>query len=151
MAKLFLMVGFPGSGKSTYLKNHCKENDVIVSRDAIRFSIVSDGEEYFSKEKEVFKEYCRQINENLAAGYNVFADATHLNAASRRKVLDKVKGYDMVGAIVMNTSLTEALRRNDNRTGREFVPRSVIRRMAAQFEFPDITENFDVVYEIEGE
>ena len=151
MAKLFLTVGLPGSGKSTYLKNHCKENDVIVSRDAIRFSMVAEGEEYFSKEKEVFKEYCRQINENLAAGYNVFADATHLNAASRRKVLDKVKGYDMVGAIVMNTSLTEALRRNDNRTGREFVPRSVIRRMAAQFEFPDITENFDVVYEIKGE
>ena len=151
MAKLFLTVGLPGSGKSTYLKNHCKENDVIVSRDAIRFSMVAEGEEYFSKEKKVFKEYCRQINENLAAGYNVFADATHLNAASRRKVLDKVKGYDMVGAIVMNTSLTEALRRNDNRTGREFVPHSVIRRMAAQFEFPDVTENFDVVYEIEGE
>lgn len=151
MAKLFLTVGLPGSGKSTYLKNHCKENDVIVSRDAIRFSMVAEGEEYFSKEKEVFKEYCRQINENLAAGYNVFADATHLNAASRRKVFDKVKGYDMVGAIVMNTSLTEALRRNDNRTGREFVPHSVIRRMAAQFEFPDVTENFDVVYEIEGE
>ena len=151
MAKLFLTVGLPGSGKSTYLKNHCKKNDIIVSRDAIRFSMVAEGEEYFSKEKEVFKEYCRQINKNLAAGYNVFADATHLNAASRRKVLDKVKGYDMVGAIVMNTSLTEALRRNDNRTGRKFVPRSVIRRMAAQFEFPDITENFDVVYEIEGE
>lgn len=51
----------------------------------------------------------------------------------------------------MNTSLTEALRRNDNRTGREFVPRGVIRRMAAQFEFPDITENFDVVCEVKGE
>ena len=148
MAKLFLMVGVPGSGKSTWLKNHCKENDVIVSRDAIRFSMVAEGEEYFSKEKEVFKEYCRQISENLAAGHNVFADATHLNAASRKKVLDNVTGYDMVGAIVMNTSLTEALRRNDNRMGREFVPRSIIKRMAVQFDFPDITENFDIIYEV---
>ena len=151
MAKLFLTVGLPGSGKSTYLKNHCKENDVIVSRDAVRFSMVAEGEEYFSKEKEVFAKFAATINTNLKLGYDVFADATHLNAASRRKVLDKVKGYDMVGAIVMNTSLTEALRRNDNRTGREFVPHSVIRRMAAQFEFPDITENFDAVYEIKGE
>ena len=151
MANLFLMVGFPASGKSTFLKKNCKENDIIVSRDAIRFSMVAEGEEYFSREKEVFKEQCKQINDNLAAGYNVFADATHLNAASRRKVLDKVKGYDRVCAIVMNTSLTEALRRNDNRTGREFVPQSVIRRMAAQFEFPDVMENFDVVYELKGE
>lgn len=148
MGKLFLMVGFPGSGKSTWLKNHCKENDIIVSRDTIRFSMVKENEEYFSKEKEVFKEYCKQINENLAAGHNVFADATHLNVASRKKVLDNVTGYDSVHAIVMDTSLTEAIKRNDNRTGREFVPRSAIRRMAAQFEFPDITENFDTVYEV---
>lgn len=151
MSKLFLMCGFPGSGKSTYLKNHCGDNDVIVSRDAIRFSMVAEDEEYFAKEKEVFAEFCKQISENLAVGYNVFADATHLNAASRKKVIDNVTGYDMIGAIVIDTSLTEALKRNSNRTGREFVPPSVIRRMAAQFEFPDITENFDVVYEVKGE
>ena len=151
MSKLYLMVGFPGSGKSTWLKNHRRENDVIVSRDAIRFSMVAEDEEYFSKEKAVFSEFCRQISENLAAGHNVFADATHLTAASRKKLIDNVTGYDSVHAIVMNTSLTEAIKRNDNRTGREFVPRSVIRRMACQFEFPDITENFDNVYEIKGE
>lgn len=151
MSKLFLMCGIPGSGKSTWLQKNCGENDVIVSRDAIRFSMLKDDEKYFAKENEVFAEFCKQISENLAAGHNVFADATHLNANSRKKVLDNVTGYDMVGAIAMDTSLTEALKRNNNRKGRERVPRGVIKRMATQFEFPDKTENFDVIDKIKGE
>lgn len=151
MSKLFLMCGIPGSGKSTWLQKNCGENDIIVSRDAIRFSMLKDDEEYFAKENEVFVEFCKQISENLAAGHNVFADATHLNANSRKKVLDNVTGYDFIGAIVMNTPLNECIRRNDNRTGRAFVPHSVIRRMSCQFDYPDITENFDIVLEVQEE
>ena len=52
MRNLFVMVGVPGSGKSTFLKENFegKGNVKIVSRDAIRFSFVKPDEPYFSKE-----------------------------------------------------------------------------------------------------
>ena len=46
------MVGAPGAGKSTFIKNNkdklCGSVN-IVSRDEIRFSLLKDGDEYFSK------------------------------------------------------------------------------------------------------
>ena len=38
--RLILMVGCPGSGKSTWLKNNKQEDAVVVSRDEIRFKIL---------------------------------------------------------------------------------------------------------------
>ena len=57
MNKLYLMVGIPGSGKSTFIANTKEVRTLIVSRDAIRFSMVSEGESYFKKEKEVFNTF----------------------------------------------------------------------------------------------
>ena len=65
MSKLILMCGVPGSGKSTYLKVHepwFNESHVIVSRDEIRFSLLQEGEEYFSHEKEVWNIFVNKIS-----------------------------------------------------------------------------------------
>lgn len=142
MSNLYIMVGVPGSGKSTWAKAH-KGNMTYVSRDEIRFSMVAEDEEYFAKETVVFTEYCRRINEALSKGENVLADATHLNRVSRRKLLNNIKGYEELHAIVMMTDCAESISRNENRVGtRAFVPHSVIRRMANQFEMPEISEGF---------
>lgn len=146
MSKLYVMVGVPGSGKSTWAKTHCQEPDVVVSRDEVRFSMVAENEEYFSKENAVFKEFCKQITDNLNAGVNVFADATHINAASRRKLLSNVSGYDEVQAIVIATPYLQTFEQNENRAGtRAFVPRSVIRRMMNQLDFPTFEEGFSQI------
>ena len=53
MKKLYVMCGGPGSGKSTWIKKNLptfKGYTKVVSRDEIRFSLVKEGEEYFSKE-----------------------------------------------------------------------------------------------------
>lgn len=42
----------------------CRD-DLYISRDEIRYSMISDKDEYFSKEKEVFNEYVKQIDEAL--------------------------------------------------------------------------------------
>ena len=60
MGKLILMSGVPGSGKSWWCKNklpELEENVLYISRDEIRFSMLNDGEEYFSKEKAYFFKY----------------------------------------------------------------------------------------------
>ena len=60
--KLYLMMGCPGSGKSTYLKTRFSQRPLaVISRDEIRFSMVKENEEYFSRENEVYAEFIRQI------------------------------------------------------------------------------------------
>ena len=59
---LIMLCGCPGSGKSTWTQQY-KENKkvVIISRDEIRFRLVSEKEEYFSKETQVFNIFISEI------------------------------------------------------------------------------------------
>lgn len=52
MATLYVICGIPGSGKSTWIKNHTS-SEILVSRDAIRFDMVKEDEPYFSDRKSV--------------------------------------------------------------------------------------------------
>ena len=152
MNTLHILMGTPGSGKSTWIQNHLDKHTVWISRDDVRFSMVAENEEYFSKEKQVFKEFVRRIDNALENGYDVFADATHLNKASRNKLLRAVNPQLAlnVDVIWIKTSLDECLKRNDNRIGtRSFVPKSVIRRMFFQIERPEFEEGFNTIYIVE--
>jgi predicted kinase len=155
--KLYVLVGVPGSGKSTWIANHqaaFKHPYKVVSRDKIRFSLLKENEDYFSKEKETYNQYIKEIKENLNDGYDVFADATHLNRGSRTKLLralrESLKDIT-VEAIVINVSLKTALKQNNLRTGRELVPEDAIRRMYNQFSIPSFDEGFDKIWVYQNE
>lgn len=45
MSTLYLMCGDAGCGKSTWIKNHIDENDVHISRDVIRYSMLEPNDE----------------------------------------------------------------------------------------------------------
>ena len=53
MPTLYVMSGMPGSGKTHYCKEH-KNDGIHVSRDAIRFALLEDGDNYFAHENEVY-------------------------------------------------------------------------------------------------
>lgn len=133
-----MLAGIPGSGKSTWLRTHLGDGDAYVSRDEVRFSIISDDEDYFAHETEVFDKFVAEIEENLNKGLRVFADATHINWASRRKLLERIHDKDNIDidVYVFKTPLETCLERNEQRTGRAVVPRSVIRRMGGQMTHP---------------
>lgn len=144
MADLYLMCGVPGAGKSTFLKNHIKENNTkVISRDKIRFSIVKPNEEYFSHEGEVLEIFWKQINEALAAGKDTFVDQTSLTPGARKWLLQHVEGYKHANLIWIDENLETCLKRNEMRRGtRAYVPRDVIRRMYNQFIEPSLDEGF---------
>lgn len=135
---LVILSGIPGSGKSTWLRAHLGDGDVYVSRDEVRFSTIDDNEDYFSHETEVFDKFVAEIEENLNKGLRVFADATHINWASRRKLLERIHDKENIDidVYVFKTPLETCLERNDQRTGRAYVPKSVVRRMGAQLTHP---------------
>jgi predicted kinase len=131
--KVWLLCGIPASGKSSWV---AKQNGYCVSRDTVRFSMVNEDEEYFSKEDAVFKEFIRQINESIATNENTYIDATHINERSRNKVLNQLNLKDVdIYAVNFLTSLETCLERNSKREGRTTVPESVIQNMNKSF-FP---------------
>ena len=148
MADLYLMCGIPGAGKSTFLKNRVeKETSVIVSRDAIRFSIVKPEEAYFSHEAEVLTIFWEQINKALAANKNVFVDQTSLTPKSRKWLLQHVKGYNYASVIWIDESLETCLERNEKRKEtRTYVPPIVIHNMYRQFIPPSLHEGFNYIF-----
>ena len=155
---LFVLVGVSGSGKSTLAKKIVEElgaSAKIISRDEIRFSMVAEDEEYFSKENEVFKEFIHQIKESLNTNQNTIVDATHLNCGSRTKLLRAI-GADLEGAavyaVVVLNDLEIILKQNRERKGRAYVPESVIKNMYATFEAPTLEEGFkEIMFYKNGE
>ena len=148
MAKLYLICGAPGSGKSTFLKNHInKKSEVIISRDEVRFSLLNPDEDYFSHEDETLNIFWSRINEALKQGFTVFADQTSLTPKARKYLMDHVSGYDEVNAIWMDETLETCLERNEKRTSpRTKVPRGIVRRMYYSFVKPSYYEGFTHIY-----
>lgn len=145
--RLFMMVGAPGTGKSTFVLNNMKEDFIYISRDEIRYSFLEEGDDYFAKERKVFNEFILRINEAIMwDDYpNIIIDATHLTKASRAKVLKRLATVDEIRAMVMTTPLEVALERNAKREGRTRVPDDVIKSMYNSFELPTKEEGFDSI------
>ena len=139
---LYIMVGAAGSGKTYFAKNHLMKNDenlYYVSRDEVRYSMITDEDKYFSKENKVFQMFINKIKYYLDsktfACSGVIADATHLNWPSRRKLLNALGilngAYPNLEIIpvVVRPELDVALERNNQREGRTRVPKDVVIRM----------------------
>lgn len=134
----YLMVGIPGSGKSTYCKN-CLGLSTIVSTDAIRGELYGN-EEIQGDGKIVFQIAHKRIEEYLKCGSDVAFDATNIRKKHRKDILNKLPAGTNAVAVYMDTPLGECLKRNQARERK--VPDHVIRRMSANIEPPMTDEGF---------
>ncbi len=147
-AHLYVLVGAPGSGKSTWARNKIetlftKAEYVYVSRDSIRFNLVKENEDYFSKEKDVFNEMIRQVVKGLREELNVFVDATHLNHASRERLINSINQYYthyVITFVFFDVCLAVCLKRNRERSGRERVPEEQVVQMFDRMIPPAVEE-----------
>ena len=146
---LYILCGPAGCGKTTwafnYMDEHEDEDIRYVSRDEIRFLLLKEGENYFSHEKEAFHKFVTTLAQTLVDGFDVIADATHLNEFSRYKLTRAIdqytKNYNIV-YIVFYTKMNVSMERNAQRTGRERVPDNIMRQMYENFQVPTQTEDF---------
>lgn len=94
---IYILVGIPCSGKSTWLKRVKKEYDAIVSRDAIRLHIY--GKDYkptTDKEEYITFLYNDALNFYLTSVVNVttiYLDNTHCKEKYINEILNKYKDY----------------------------------------------------------
>ena len=155
MTVLYLMCGVPGCGKSTWINKNKIDSDIVISRDVVRFSLVKENEDYFSKENLVFNTFIDQINEAIDNhASTIYVDATHINETSRNKVLDRLHLSDKVKVIpvFIKEKLETCLHRNSLREGRANVPEKAIIRMYNSLHAPNFNEkhyyaNIITVYE----
>lgn len=158
LKRVWLTCGIPGSGKSTVLSKRIAaaepETAVIISRDMIRFSLLGDSDDYFSKEDEVWDLFVRAAQAAINDPFinDIYIDATHLNAKSRSKVLNALDLQTAeTGCLVFDVPLVTCFERNDQRSGRAFVPRSAIRRMSYTFAHPTLDEGFSIIEFIDAD
>lgn len=153
--KLYLMCGPAGSGKTTWVREHATPGiSAHISRDRIRFKMVKEDEYYFSREKEVYMEFTRQIMKAITCEWvdEVYVDATHLTKKSREKLVREIdnvcRPFDII-VVAIKPSVEQCLAQNAQRSGRECVPEKVIMNMYSSFEDPwdDDLDYEEVIYE----
>lgn len=139
MKILSLTAGVPGSGKSTWIKEN-KPDAIIISRDAIRFSLLKDDDDYFAREDEVLKIFYSTIQEAIDANDDkeVIVDATHLNQKSRDGLFNNLNlnNVDWYRIYYFNVDIKTCIERNNQRSGRALVPENVIKRMSYGLKYP---------------
>lgn len=142
--QIYVLCGIPGSGKSTFAEKHLREKP-IVSRDAIRFNMIDDEEEYFSHETEVFTTFINSIVGACKSFECCVVDATHISKASRRKLFraldEQIKDRYDTTVVYFNVPLGTCLKRNKLRDGRALVPEQAIYSMHNSLTEPEYNEH----------
>ena len=148
MNTLYITVGLPGSGKSTYVKNFIKDKDIeYLSSDSLR-AVYGKSEEDQTVTPLVFGHIKRKVDEFLKDGKNVLVDATSVNRKERSDYINTAKKYGAkVVAIVFKMDRQGLIDRNKKRgeQGGRVVPDWVIDKMLAKFEEPSYSEGIDVM------
>lgn len=145
---LVMMIGLPGSGKSTEaeaIQRRRREMDFqIHSSDALRAELYGD-ESTQGDNNALFEELHRRIFADLNAGKNVIYDATNLN---KKRRVQFIREAWMTGAICMAAlcilPYEICLERNAKRE--RVVPIEAMEKMYRSFQPPHIDEGFDEIY-----
>jgi predicted kinase len=123
----YVMIGAPGSGKSTQAAKLAEiENAVVISGDDIRAELYGSADIQGN-----WAEIHDRIEEMVdqAGGKPVILDGTHYRASYRKEAVALLKsyGYSEIEAVVVNPTVETCLKRNASRARK--VPEHVIRIM----------------------
>jgi predicted kinase len=158
MSNVFVLIGIPASGKTTWLWEQklnptfpvLKEVDFTsmwtVSSDQLRYVLAGDESDQ-SKNQIVWREFYKAVKTAVSFDHDVITDSTSAKASDRKKLIafSREHGAQRVHGIFFNTSLEICKERNLLRP--RVVPEYVIERMFAQIEAdpPRISDGFDTL------
>lgn len=132
MLELVIFVGLPGSGKSTYFREHYAATHVHVSKDLMPNVRARDERQR------------KEIETALAAGRSVVVDNTNPSRELRAPLiaLGRRHGAKIVG-LFFDLDARACIMRNREREGRARVPEVAIFTTRKKLQAPEIDEGFD--------
>lgn len=136
--EMILFVGLPGSGKSTYYKNHFFNSHLRISNDLLKTR----------NRTEKLLAFCRETDMSFVI------DNTCTTKAVRKRFLDFCSTLKIPihkKCIYFDSPIDVCIKRNQSRIGKEKVPEIAIFGKAKEFEIPEISEGFDELIIIKGE
>lgn len=145
MKRLVLLCGVAGSGKSTYIKNHCPYKGAYILECDIFRKKVTGSYKIMPKDpyKEVYdvviaraKELCEE-NDDV----DVVIDSTFITKERREYFVKRLPGFDSYELFILHTNDPKInLKKNKMRIKEKRVPDDVIIKMWNSYEAPDEEE-----------
>jgi predicted kinase len=151
MPKSYQLIGVPGAGKSTWIKNQDWAVDIpVVSTDNF---VEAYAKEQGKTYNEVFKDYMPtavklMANQALicqANGLDVIWDQTSTTVTSRRKKFNTLPKYEHIAVVFRTPDRNELDVRLSGRPGKH-IPKAVIDSMIAGWEEPTEEEGFKEIW-----
>jgi predicted kinase len=150
MPKLYVLVGVPGSGKSSWVARQswasqcsCVSTDAHVEAEAARQSKTYN---------EVFTDYMPHAVRLMAdhvklardTGMDIIWDQTSTTVKSRKKKFNMLPQYHKIAVVFRTPDRKELDQRLGGRIGKN-IPKRVVDSMIAGWEEPTVQEGFDEV------
>ena len=141
---LILLVGIPGSGKSTYAKNYIQKstNVIHLSSDEIRKEIYGD-ESVQGNPSEVFLLMQKRAIDALNNGYDVIYDATNITRKDRASIIGVCPKFVKIECHIIWAPIETCIERDIERE--RTVGKEVIDRMLKRFQAPYYDEGIDEI------
>ncbi len=131
---MVLLIGIPGSGKSTFFEKKLAADHVRVNLDTLK-----------TRNREA-----HLIDTCFEEGNSFCVDNTNLTRAERAKYIAKAKAcrWRVIGYF-MQSVVKDCIARNELRTGNTRLPAKAVAAMSNRMELPSRDEGFDELYFVE--
>jgi len=142
-----VMCALPGSGKDTYIRRYLKDIPMVSIDELRRERKVKRGDK--KAEGHVYQEIKEMCKVHMRARQDFVFNATNITKDMRGKAIKEFEDYGAkVIVIYIEVPYKELLLQNKNR---EYsVPEDAVNSMIGALEMPDVTECYNVTYDIKN-
>jgi predicted kinase len=154
MSKVYVMVGVPGSGKSTWIANQLWVKDcVIVSTDDYVERFARRMGKTYSEVFDTVMKRCvrlmmRRVEWARDQDKDIIWDQTSTSVVSRMRKFSALPDYEHIAVVFKTPEWPELKRRLTSRPGKH-IPRKVVKSMIHNFDMPTEDEGYTEIWRAE--
>lgn len=126
-----IFIGIQATGKSTFYKDKFFKTHIRINLDMLKTR----------NREDIFLDAC------IKAKQPFVVDNTNPSIEDRKKYIDIAKSekFKIIG-YYFQSSIVEAIKKNERREGKEYIPLAGIKSTHAKLQLPSLDEGFDELY-----